>query len=101
MSFLQSIIAYFISPAISLLVFLIFAEVIFSWLLALNIVNLRNPLVAQIYQVVHRFTQPILDPIRRVLPSFGGLDFSPIIALLGLSWLNNYFVRGVLFNLAG
>ena len=88
-------------PVISLLIFLIFIEVIFSWLIAFNVVNLRNPMVAQIYQIVNRITQPILQPIRNVLPSIGGLDFSPIVALLGLSWINNYVVGSVLYPMLG
>ena len=101
MSLAQSLILYFVSPLISLLVFLIFVEVVMSWLVAFNVMNLRNPTMAQLYQVVNRITQPILDPIRRVVPSIGGLDFSPIIALLGLSWLNNYIVRDLLFRALG
>lgn len=101
MSLAQSIIMYLVRPAISLLIFLIFVEVIFSWLLAFNIINLRNPTVAQLYKVVNRFTQPILDPIRRVIPAMGGLDFTPIVALLGLSWLNNYVVMQVIYPMLG
>ena len=101
MSLAQSLILYLVSPLISLLVFLIFVEVVMSWLVAFNVMNLRNPTMAQLYQVVNRITQPILDPIRRVVPSIGGLDFSPIIALLGLSWLNNYIVRDLLFRALG
>lgn len=101
MTFAQSIIAYLVSPVLSLLVFLIFIEVVFSWLVAFNVVNLRNPAVAQIYEVVRRFTEPILRPIRNAVPSIGGLDFSPIIAILGLSWLNDYVVRQLLFPALG
>lgn len=101
MSLAQSFLAYFVSPAISILIFLIFMEVVFSWLVAFNIVNLRNGAVAQIYEVVHRVTQPILGPIRRALPSLGGLDFSPIVAILGLSWINSYVVRDVLYPMLG
>jgi len=97
----QSILRSFVSPLISVLIFLIFIEVIFSWLLAFNVINLRNPMVAQIYQIVNRITTPILQPIRKVLPAMGGLDFSPIVALLGLSWLNSYVVGQVLYPMLG
>ena len=101
MSLAQSILAYLVSPILGLLIFFILAEVIFSWLLAFNIVNLRNPMVAQIYAVVQRLTQPILEPLRRVLPSLGGLDFSPIVAILGLSWLDNFVVGQWLYPMLG
>ena len=92
MTFLQSILAYFVSPIISLIIILIFVEVVFSWLVAFNIINLRNPMLSQIYHGIKAFTRPILDPIRRMLPNMGGLDISPIVALLGLSWVNGYVV---------
>lgn len=101
MSLAQSILAYFVSPAISVLIFLIFIEVVFSWLLAFNIINLRNPMVAQIYQVVRRVTNPILEPIRKAVPALGGLDFTPIIAIFGLSWLNNFVVLQKLYPMLG
>ena len=101
MTLAQSLIVYLVSPVISLLVFLIFVEVIFSWLVSFKIMNLRNPMVAQIYQTVRMITEPILRPIRNVLPAMGGIDFSPIVALLGLGWLNNYLVRGVLYGMLG
>ena len=101
MTLAQSILIHLVSPVISVVIFLIFAEVIFSWLVAFNVVNLRNPMVSQIYSTVRTITEPILRPIRNALPSLGGLDFSPIVALLGLSWINNYLVRGVLYNMLG
>ena len=101
MTLAQSLIVYLVSPVISLLVFLIFVEVIFSWLVSFKIMNLRNPMVAQIYQTVRMITEPILRPIRNILPAMGGIDFSPIVALLGLGWLNNYLVRGVLYGMLG
>ena len=102
MTFLQSISDGIVGPLISVVVFLIFAEVIISWLVAFNVINLRNPWVGQIYQVVQRITQPILGPIRRVVPAMGGLDFSPIIALIGLSWFGGLFRRGgPIYNLLG
>lgn len=100
MNLLQSIVVYFIGPVIQLLIFLIFIEVILSWLVGFNIVNLRNPAMAQIYRAIQAVTQPILNPIRRILPPFGGLDFSPIVALLGLSWVHGYIVP-TLYSMVG
>lgn len=89
---LQSILIYFVSPALSLLVFLIFAWVIMSWLISFNLINLRNPFVSQIYYGINRILTPLIAPIQRVLPSFGGLDFSPIVLLLAINWANGYVV---------
>jgi len=101
MNILQSILVYFISPVLSLLVFLIFLEVIFSWLVAFNIMNLRNPIMAQIYNTVRAITRPILEPIRKVIPSIGGLDLSPIVALLLIQWANGYIVPALYKMLGG
>lgn len=95
MTLLQSILVYFVSPVLTLLVILIFLEVIFSWLIAFNIVNLRNPVMAQVYNTVKAIVRPILEPIRRVIPSIGGLDLSPIIALLLIQWINGYVVTAL------
>jgi YggT family protein len=66
--------------------YLLFAAVIFSWLVALDVVNRRNRVVWQIGDFLYRITEPFLRPLRRVLPDLGGLDLSPLVALL-IIWL--------------
>lgn len=92
MTLLQSILVYFIRPILGFLVFIIFIEVIFSWLVAFNVVNLNKPAIRQFYYAIQAMTRPLLDPIRAVIPSFNGIDFSPIVALLGLQWISGYIV---------
>jgi YggT family protein len=70
---------------------IVIAMVIMSWLLAFNVVNIHNPFVRQISHVLARLTEPLLEPIRRYLPSLGGLDLSPIVLLLAVSFLQ-YFI---------
>lgn len=70
---------------------IVIATVIISWLLAFNVVNIHNSFVRQIVDVLARLTEPLLEPIRRYLPSLGGLDLSPLVLLLALSFLQ-YFV---------
>lgn len=57
---------------------------IMSWLLSFQVLNLRQPIVAQIWDGLNRLLEPIYGPIRRVLPQMGGLDLSPLVALLGI-----------------
>ncbi len=57
---------------------------IMSWLLSFQVLNLRQPLVAQIWDGLTRLLEPIYGPIRRFLPQMGGLDLSPLVALLGV-----------------
>jgi len=64
--------------------FFIFAHFIMSWLINFQVLNIRQPLVAQIWYGLNRMLEPIYGPIRRFLPDMGGLDLSPIVALLGV-----------------
>ena len=96
MTLAQSIIIYLVSPVLGVIFWLIIAEVVFSWLVAFNVINLRNPMVAQIYGVIRTVTEPILRPIRNVLPSMGGLDFSPIVAILAIQWIRGFVLPGLL-----
>jgi YggT family protein len=83
---------------IDLYFYVILATVIISWLTAFNIINYSNPYVRQINGVLHQLTEPLLGPIRRVLPNLGGLDFSPIILLLALQFVKRaivYYVYGM------
>ena len=66
---------------------IILATVIMSWLLAFNIMNQSNPFVRQINHALRSLTEPVLGRIRRFLPELGGLDISPIVALIGLQFL--------------
>ena len=64
--------------------FVMIAHIIMSWLINFQVLNLRQPIVAQIYFGLNRLLEPLYAPIRRYLPSAGGLDFSPIIVFLGI-----------------
>ncbi|MBN7783549.1 YggT family protein [Ponticoccus gilvus] len=76
--------------------FIIIAHVIMSWLINFQVLNLRQPLVAQIWDGLNRLLEPIYSKIRQILPQMGGLDLAPLIALLGL-----LAIRIVLQNNAG
>ena len=77
------------------------ATIVVSWLTAFNIINNGSPYVRQINSVLYTLTEPILSPIRRVLPSIGGLDFSPVVVFLLIAFLEQsllpYFFRMVGF----
>jgi len=80
----------FISYLITLYTYIVIAGVIMSWLMAFNIVNPYNPVVRSIWQALNAVTEPLLRPIRRLMPDLGGLDISPVILLLGC-----FFVQSV------
>jgi YggT family protein len=65
-----------------LLSIVVIVQVILSWLVAFNVVNLHQPFVRSLYTALERLTAPIYRPIRKILPDFGGIDFSPLVLLL-------------------
>jgi YggT family protein len=67
---------------LDLYVWLLIASAILSWLIAFNVVNTRNQVVASIGEFLYRITEPALRPIRNLMPNLGGLDISPIIVIL-------------------
>ncbi len=81
----------FIDYLLGLFVFVLLASVIFSWLIAFNIINPYNAFIRTVWQALNAVTEPLLAPIRRMLPAMGGLDLSPLVLLLGI-----YFVQTVI-----
>jgi YggT family protein len=67
---------------LDLYTYVIIAVAIMSWLIAFNVINIYNDLVRSIWNFLNALTEPVLRPIRRLLPNLGGLDISPIIVLL-------------------
>lgn len=72
---------------VSLIQLVLFAWIVVSWLVAFDVLNLRNPTVYQISTTLERIVSPMLAPIRRVIPPLGSIDISPIIFLLLLGGL--------------
>jgi YggT family protein len=75
--------------------YILLANVIISWLGAFNIINYNSPAVRQINRILYQLTEPVLGPIRRILPNLGGLDFSPVVVLLGLQFLKKLILAAV------
>jgi len=71
-----------IDLALELYLWIVIAMAIFSWLVAFNVVNTRNHAVAVIGDFLYRITEPVLRPIRNMLPNLGGIDISPVILFL-------------------
>lgn len=84
--------------AINIYSWVIIAAAVFSWLYAFNVVNPRNQFVASIGQFLYAVTEPALRLVRRFIPSFGGIDISPIVLLLILFLIRQILWRYVYFN---
>ena len=70
--------------AVDIVFWIVIIQVILSWLINFDVINLRQPFVWQVWQGINAITAPIYRPIRRRLPDMGGLDLSPMIVLFGL-----------------
>lgn len=75
---------------------LVLIYVIMSWLVGFNVINLSNGIVRQIYYTINNLVDPMLDPIRRILPSAGGMDFSPIVLLLIVALARTFILQDLL-----
>ncbi|QQP89255.1 YggT family protein [Skermanella mucosa] len=78
-----------IDTILGLYVWILIASAILSWLVAFNVVNTRNRAVYVIGDFLYRVTEPVLGPIRRILPNLGGLDLSPIVVILLIFFIRN------------
>jgi YggT family protein len=78
---------YVIDIALQVYIWIVILAVIMSWLVAFNVVNVRNPAVGMIADFLYRATEPALRPIRNFLPSLGGIDISPFILILIIIFL--------------
>ncbi len=75
---------------------IVLIHIIMSWLINFSVLNLRQPLVAQIWHGLNSLLEPVYGPIRRRLPAMGGLDLAPLVVVLAL-----YALEIILRNNAG
>jgi YggT family protein len=83
----------FLGYLVQLYVYVIIASVILSWLMAFGVVNPYNPTVRAIWQGLNAVTEPLLRPIRNMMPNLGAIDISPIVLLLAC-----FFVQSVVLG---
>jgi YggT family protein len=74
----------------------VIVSVILSWLVAFDVLNTRSQAAQTVWRAVDSLTEPLLRPIRSVLPSVGGLDLSPLLLLLGLQFLRDLIARSAM-----
>lgn len=84
-----------ISLILSLVWWVFLIMIIMSWLISFNVINTRNQFVASVWRGLNQVTDPILRPIRRVIPAVGGLDLSPLVVFIII-----FFLQQLLANFA-
>jgi YggT family protein len=85
----------FISYLLTLYIYILIAAAVLSWLIAFNVVNSRNHIVAVIGNFLYRVTDPVLRPIRNVLPDLGGIDISPVIIILIIIFIQSVLIPNI------
>jgi YggT family protein len=78
---------------IRIYIWLLIAQAILSWLLAFGVINRYNRGVSVVGDFLYRITEPLLRPIRSILPNFGGIDISPIILILILYFVSDLIIE--------
>jgi YggT family protein len=81
------------------LTWIIIIQAILSWLVAFNVINTHSDFVRNLLHALDRITEPLYRPFRRILPDFGGIDFSPLVVLL-LIYVVRILLSGVAADLA-
>jgi YggT family protein len=81
---------------LNLYTYVIIAAVIASWLVGFGVINSYNQFARSVLRMLHALTEPVFGPIRRIVPPMGGLDLSPMIALLLIIFLQRWIVGGTL-----
>lgn len=84
-----------ISYLINIIVVVVIVQFVLSLLISFNVVNLHNNFVAAVWQAVNAILEPVLAPIRRIMPNTGAVDLSPMVLIIGLT-----IIQIVLKNLA-
>lgn len=95
---------FILDALLGLLVFAMIASAILSWLVAFDVINLRNQFVYNVARFLDAVTRPILAPFQKIIPSLGGVDISPVLAILVISGVQRYLLPAAnvaLLNLFG
>ncbi len=86
---------YALSLVLSIAKMFIIIHFIMSWLLSFQVLNMRQPIVAQVWNGLSQLLEPIYGPIRRILPNMNGLDLSPMVALIAILILERALINNV------
>ena len=86
-------IAYTLLLLLNVAFFILLVHVILSWLINFQVLNLRQPMVYQIWDGLNRLLEPVFRPIRKVLPDTGALDFAPLAVFIGIIILRELVAR--------
>jgi YggT family protein len=87
-----SFIEYLVYTLLSLIILAMVVNAILSWLIAFDVVNMRNRFVYQLTRFLDAVTRPLLRPVQKIIPPFGGVDISPVIVIIVLIGIQRYLL---------
>lgn len=91
-----------LSLALNILFWIIIAQVVLSWLIAFDVINIRNAKAQKLIILLNKVTDPIFKPLRKIIPAIGGIDITPIIVIFAISILQKmiftYMIMGAMVN---
>jgi len=82
-------IVYLLQMALTVFYWIIILQIVISWLLAFDVINLRNPKAQNLIQLMNKITDPVYKPLRKFIPAIAGIDITPIIVIIGVILLRD------------
>jgi len=90
----MSIIIFLIISALDVFLWIIIANIVISWLVVFDVLNIRNKWIYKGCALINRLVEPAMGQCRRIIPPIGGMDLSPMVLIFGI-----YIVQGLLYGL--
>ena len=87
-----SFLEYIVETLLSLVIMAMVVNAILSWLIAFDVVNMRNRFIYQLSRFLDAVTRPLLRPVQRIIPPFGGVDISPVVVIIVLIGIQRYLL---------
>jgi len=83
---------FIVHTLINLVILAMVISAILSWLIAFDVVNMRNQFIYQLSRFLDAVTRPLLRPVQRIIPPFGGVDITPVIVIIVLIGIDRYLL---------
>lgn len=92
---------FILTAVLRLFVIALIINAVLSWLVAFDVINYRNRFVASLGDTLDRIVSPVLEPLRRIVPPLGGMDLTPIIAIIIIQGILIYLLPASQASLLG
>lgn len=94
----MALIGHLLILVLNIFFWVIIAQVILSWLIAFDVINVRNAKAQNLIVLLNKITEPVYRPLRKIIPSIGGIDITPIIIIFAISFLQNLIAKFFIYG---